>query len=343
MRAVKEPTVKLIIQIPCFNEEKTLPLVFEGMPRHIPGIDVIEYQIIDDGSTDNTVEVARSLGVHHIVSAGRINRRWLGRAFRAGVDHALKHGADIVVNTDGDNQYPSRYIADLVRPIVDGRADIAIGDRAPGKVEEFSWIKQRLQVLGSGVIQSLTGVPVRDAVSGFRAYSRESLLKIQVLTNYTYTVDTLIQAHQKGLDIEWVPISVNPKTRESRLITSLSAKVRKSGGTILRMVTLYRPFRTFMLFAGIFLVPGLFLLARFLYYYIIRGGQGGPSLIQSVVIGGVCVMVAVQMFVLGILADLMAANRTLLEDLLVRMRKLEIPESDSRPEEVIRDKDRHVG
>lgn len=272
--------MKLIIQIPCFNEEKTLPLVFEGMPRHIPGIDVIEYQIIDDGSTDNTVEVARSLGVHHIVSAGRINRRWLGRAFRAGVDHALKHGADIVVNTDGDNQYPSRYIADLVRPIVDGRADIAIGDRAPGKVEEFSWIKQRLQVLGSGVIQSLTGVPVRDAVSGFRAYSRESLLKIQVLTNYTYTVDTLIQAHQKGLDIEWVPISVNPKTRESRLITSLSAKVRKSGGTILRMVTLYRPFRTFMLFAGIFLVPGLFLLARFLYYYIIRGGQGGPSLIQ---------------------------------------------------------------
>ena len=335
--------MKLIIQIPCFNEEKTLPLVFEGMPRHIPGIDVIEYQIIDDGSTDNTVKVARSLGVHHIVSAGRINRRWLGRAFRAGIDHALKQGADIVVNTDGDNQYPSRYIADLVRPLVEGRADIAIGDRAPGKVKEFSWIKQRLQVLGSGVIQSLTGLPVKDAVSGFRAYSRDALLKIHVLTNYTYTVDTLIQSHQKGLDIEWVPITVNAKTRESRLITSISAKVRKSGGTILRMVTLYRPFRTFMLFSAMFLVPGAFLLARFFYYYIVRGGQGGTGLIQSVVIGGVCVMVAVQMFVLGILADLLAANRTLIEDLLVRMRKLELPKSAPLQEDVVREQKRHVG
>jgi glycosyltransferase involved in cell wall biosynthesis len=313
------------------------------MPRHIPGIDVIEYQIIDDGSTDNTVKVARSLGVHHIVSAGRINRRWLGRAFRAGIDHALKQGADIVVNTDGDNQYPSRYIADLVRPIVEGRADIAIGDRAPGKVKEFSWIKQRLQVLGSGVIQSLTGLPVKDAVSGFRAYSRDALLKIHVLTNYTYTVDTLIQSHQKGLDIEWVPITVNAKTRESRLITSISAKVRKSGGTILRMVTLYRPFRTFMLFSAMFLVPGVFLLARFFYYYIVRGGQGGTGLIQSVVIGGVCVMVAVQMFVLGILADLLAANRTLIEDLLVRMRKLELPKSAPLQEDVVQDQKRHVG
>ncbi len=334
--------MKLIIQIPCFNEEKTLPLVFEGMPRHIPGIDVIEYQIIDDGSTDNTVKVARSLGVHHIVSAGRVNRRWLGRAFRAGIDHALKHGADIVVNTDGDNQYPSRYIADLVRPIVEGRADIAIGDRAPGKVKEFSWIKQRLQVLGSGVIQSLTGLPVKDAVSGFRAYSRDALLKIHVLTNYTYTVDTLIQSHQKGLDIEWVPISVNAKTRESRLITSISAKVRKSGATILRMVTLYRPFRTFMLFSGLFLVPGVFLLSRFFYYYIVRQGQG-TGLVQSVVIGGVCIMVAVQMFVLGILADLLSANRTLIEDLLVRMRKLELPKNAPPQEDVVQEQKRRVG
>jgi hypothetical protein len=226
---------------------------------------------------------------------------------------------------------------------VEGRADIAIGDRAPGKVKEFSWIKQRLQVLGSGVIQSLTGLPVKDAVSGFRAYSRDALLKIHVLTNYTYTVDTLIQSHQKGLDIEWVPITVNAKTRESRLITSISAKVRKSGGTILRMVTLYRPFRTFMLFSAMFLVPGVFLLARFFYYYIVRGGQGGTGLIQSVVIGGVCVMVAVQMFVLGILADLLAANRTLIEDLLVRMRKLELPKSAPPQEDVVQEQKRHVG
>lgn len=334
--------MKLIIQIPCFNEEKTLPLVFEGMPKHIPGIDVIEYQIIDDGSTDNTVKVARALGVHHVVSAGRVNRRWLGRAFRAGIDHALKAGADIVVNTDGDNQYPSRYIESLVRPIVSGKADITIGDRAPGKIQEFSWIKQRLQVLGSGVIAKLTGLPVNDAVSGFRAYSRHALLKIHVLTDYTYTVDTLIQAHKKGLDIEWVPITVNAKTRESRLITSLFAKVRKSGGTILRLVTLYQPFRTFMIFSALFMVPGVFLLGRFFYFYILRHGQG-TGLVQSVVVGGVCIMVAVQMFVLGILADLLSANRTLIEDLLVRMRKLELPKSGPQQEDTVQEKKRQVG
>lgn len=317
--------MKLIIQIPCFNEETTLPSVFEGMPRTIPGIDTIEYQIIDDGSTDRTVEVARSLGVHHIVSAGRVNRRWLGRAFRLGIDHALRHGADIVVNTDGDNQYPSRLIESLVRPIVEGRADIVIGDRSPGTVQEFSWIKQRLQVFGSRVIQFLTGSEVRDAVSGFRAYSREALLKIHVLTNYTYTVDTLIQANKKGLDIEWVPITTNPKTRESRLIKSLFSKVRKSGATILRLVTLYDPFRTFLWFALIFGVPGLFLLARFFYFYILLEGRG-TGLVQSVVVGGVLLVIAVQMFVLGILADLLSANRTLIEDLLGRMRRLELRE-----------------
>lgn len=334
--------MKLIIQIPCFNEEKTLPLVFEGMPKHISGIDVIEYQIIDDGSTDNTVKVARALGVHHVVSSGRVNRRWLGRAFRAGIDNALRAGADIVVNTDGDNQYPSRYIESLVRPIIDGQADITIGDRSPGNIQEFSWIKQRLQVLGSGVIQRLTGLPVKDAVSGFRAYSREALLKIHVLTNYTYTVDTLIQAHEKGLDIEWVPIAVNAKTRESRLITSLFAKVRKSGSTILRLVTLYRPFKTFLFFSALFMVPGIFLLARFFFYYIIRHGQG-TGLVQSVVVGGVCIMVAVQMLVLGVLADLLSANRTLIEDLLARIRKLELPKPDLSQEDAVQEKKRHLG
>lgn len=321
--------VKLIIQIPCFNEENTLPLVFEKMPRQIAGIDEIEYQIIDDGSTDRTIEVARSLGVHHIVRAGRVNRRWLGRAFRMGVDHALQQGADIVVNTDGDNQYPSELIEVLVRPIIEGRADIVIGDRSPGKIREFSWIKRKLQVLGSGVIQFLTGGAVKDAVSGFRAYSREALLRINVLTNYTYTVDTLIQAQKKGLDIEWLPIFTNSKTRDSRLITSLFAKVRKSGSTILRLVTLYEPFKTFMLFAALFMVPGVLLLARFFIVYILLHGRGA-GLIQSVVIGGVCVVVAVQMFVLGILADLLSANRTLIEDLLARIRALELSGSGKK-------------
>ncbi len=333
--------MKLIIQIPCFNEEKTLPLVFQGMPRRIPGIDVIEYQIIDDGSTDRTVQVAKALGVHHIVTAGRVNRRWLGRAFRAGIDNALKAGADIVVNTDGDNQYPSQLIESLVRPILEGRADIAIGDRAPGKVQEFSWIKQRLQVLGSGVIQFLTGAPVKDAVSGFRAYSRDALLKIHVLTNYTYTVDTLIQAQKKGLEIEWVPITVNSKTRDSRLITSLLAKVRKSGSTILRLVTLYEPFKAFMIFSLIFLLPGLFLLARFFFFYVLLQGRA-TGLVQSVVIGGVCIMIAVQMFVLGILADLLSANRTLIEDLLSRVRRLELSKRKESGEEDLSDDERKM-
>ncbi len=324
--------MKLIIQIPCFNEERTLPLVFEGMPKRIEGIDQIEYQIIDDGSNDRTVEIARSLGVRHIVRAGRVNRRWLGRAFRAGIDHALLQGADIVVNTDGDNQYPSHLIESLVRPILEGRADIVIGDRNPGSIQEFSWIKRKLQVFGSRVVQFLTRAEVRDAVSGFRAYSRESLLKLHVLTNYTYTVDTLIQAHKKGLDIVWVPIVTNRKTRESRLITSLLSKVRKSGATILRLVTVYEPFKTFSLFSLVFLVPGLFLLARFFFFYILLHGRG-TGLVQSVVVGGVCVVIAVQMFVLGILADLLSANRTLIEDILSRMRRLELSKKEDELQE----------
>jgi len=324
--------VKLIIQIPCFNEERTLPLVFEGMPKRIEGIDQIEYQIIDDGSNDRTVEIARSLGVRHIVRAGRVNRRWLGRAFRAGIDHALLQGADIVVNTDGDNQYPSHLIESLVRPILEGRADIVIGDRNPGSIQEFSWIKRKLQVFGSRVVQFLTRAEVRDAVSGFRAYSRESLLKLHVLTNYTYTVDTLIQAHKKGLDIVWVPIVTNRKTRESRLITSLLSKVRKSGATILRLITVYEPFKTFSLFSLVFLVPGLFLLARFFFFYILLHGRG-TGLVQSVVVGGVCVVIAVQMFVLGILADLLSANRTLIEDILSRMRRLELSKKEKELQE----------
>jgi glycosyltransferase involved in cell wall biosynthesis len=315
--------MKVLIQIPCFNEEHTLRAVFAEMPKEIPGISKIEYQIIDDGSTDRTVAVARDLGVHHIVSAGRINRRWLGRAFRLGIDNALKVGADVVVNTDGDNQYPSSLIPELVRPIIEGRADIVIGDRNPGAVEEFSWIKQRLQVLGSWVIQCLTGAPVHDAVSGFRAYSRESLLRIHVLTNFTYTVDTLIQAHMKGLDVAWLPISTNRKTRDSRLIKSLFNKVRRSGVTILRMVTLYRPFQTFLWMTAFFLVPGLLLLGRFFYFYFFSSGEAAGH-IQSVVVGGVLLVIAVQLFVLGILAELLGANRALIEDMLTRVKRREL-------------------
>ncbi len=314
--------MKLIIQIPCYNEAQTLPLVFKNMPRSIPGIDIIEYLVIDDSSTDNTAEVAKQLGVHHVVRIRGKNRRWLGRTFKTGIDYALSQGADIVVNTDGDNQYPSAKIADLVCPILNGEVDIVIGDRNPGKFQEFSPMKRLLQSLGSKTIESLTREPVKDAVSGFRAYSREALIKINIMTNYTYTVDTLIQANKKGLDIAWVPITPNKKTRESHLIKSLWDKVKKSGATILRISAIYEPFKTFCYLTVLFLVPAIILLGRFLYFYFLVPGEAGGH-IQSVIVGGVCAVIAVQLFVLGIIGDLLSANRCLIEDLLLRIRRIE--------------------
>lgn len=315
--------MKLVIQIPCFNEEQTLPLVFEKMPERIEGIDCIEYQVIDDGSTDRTVEVAKQLGVHHIVQVSGKNRRWLGRAFKRGIDNALALGADIVVNTDGDNQYPSERIADLVRPIVDGYADVVIGDRDPSHFKGFSKAKQFLQKLGSATVGFLTGQPVKDAVSGFRAYSRSALLRIHVMTNYTYTVDTLMQAHQKGLEVVWLPISPNEKTRESRLITSSISKVRKSGLTILRLSTMHSPAKTFAVLSALFALPALGLLGRFGYFYLFVPAEADGH-IQSVVVGGVLLVIAFQLLFLGIIGDLLAVNRALIEDLLTRTRKLEL-------------------
>lgn len=310
--------MKLIIQIPCMNEEETLPLVFEKMPKEIEGIDKIEYQIIDDGSTDKTVKVAKELGVHHIVTYRGKNRRWLGRAFKMGIDNSLRQGADIVVNTDGDNQYPSESIPDLVRPILEGKAEIAIGDRQTQNIKEFSAFKKLLQKFGSFVTQFMSGQKVPDAVSGFRAYSKEALYKINIITNYTYTVDTIMQANKKGIDIAWVKIEVNPKTRESRLIKNIWSKVKKSGSTILRMYAVYDPFKTFTYVAAVFFLIGFALIGRFLYFYVQDDGAGH---IQSVIIGAVSVVIGVQMFALGLLADLMAVNRRLVEDLLEREKR----------------------
>ena len=334
--------MKLIIQIPCFNEEQTLPLVFERMPRSIPGIDCIEYQVIDDGSTDRTVEVAKELGVHHIVQVSGKNRRWLGRAFKLGIDNALALDADIVVNTDGDNQYPSEKIADLVQPIIDGYADVVIGDRDPANYKGFSSSKQFLQRLGSKTVGFLTGQPVKDAVSGFRAYSRNALLRIHVMTNYTYTVDTLMQAHQKGLEVVWLPIKPNDKTRESRLITSSISKVRKSGLTILRLSTMHSPAKTFAILSALFAIPAIGLLGRFGYFYLFVP-QEADGHIQSVVVGGVLLVIAVQLLFLGIIGDLLAVNRALIEDLLTRTRKLELHGGDSAGDKEDTTKVRLVG
>lgn len=315
--------MKLIIQIPCYNEEETLPLVFEKMPQTVEGIDTVEFLVIDDASTDRTVDVARSLGVHHIVRIRGENRRWLGRAFKVGIDHALELGADIVVNTDGDNQYPAERIPDLVAPILNGTSHIVIGDRKPGALREFSGTKRFLQRLGNRLVSFCVHVPVPDAVSGFRAYSREALLKIHVVTHYTYTVDTLIQAYNKGIPVAWIPIEPNEKTRESRLIPSLFSKVRKSGVNILRMTTIYSPFKTFLVFAVLFAVPGLLAIGRFLFFFFFVP-ERATGLIQSVVLGGVCLLIAVQMIVLGLLGDLLSVNRTLVEEALSRIRSLEL-------------------
>jgi len=312
--------MKLIIQIPCFNEEKTLPLVFKNMPKKIKGVDTIEYQIIDDGSTDNTVKIAKKLGVKHIISYRGKNRRWLGRAFKLGLENAMAKGADILVNTDGDNQYPSEKIPDLVKPIIEGRAEIVIGDRQTSEIDEFSKTKKFLQKVGSKLSQSASGEKVNDAVSGFRAYSREAMQKINVLTNYTYTVDTVIQANKKGLDIEWIPIKVNKKTRKSRLITDNFTKVRKSGLNILRMFAIYEPFKTFLFISIPFIVIALLAIGRFVYLYTLGQGAGN---IQSVVLGGVSLLVGVQLFSLGIIAELIAVNRKLTEDVNERLKVIE--------------------
>ncbi|MDD3661850.1 MAG: glycosyltransferase family 2 protein [Candidatus Dojkabacteria bacterium] len=310
--------MKLIIQIPCLNEESTLPLVFKNMPKKIPGVDTIEYQIIDDGSTDKTVEVAKRLGVHYIVTYRGSNRRWLGRAFKLGVDHAIKKDADILVNTDGDNQYPSERIPDLVRPILEGKAEIVIGDRQTGTIEEFSTIKKFLQKFGSAVTQLVSGGQVSDAVSGFRAYSREALSKINIVTDYTYTVDTLMQANQKGIDVAWVKIKVNPKTRQSRLIKNMWTKIKKSGSTIIRMYTIYQPLKFFAILGSLLFIVGILLIGRYVYFYMIIGEKAGH--LQSLVAGGVTILVSFQMAVIGIVADLLAVNRRLIEDILERMK-----------------------
>lgn len=326
--------MKLIIQIPCFNEERTLAQVFEKMPKEIEGIDELEFQIIDDCSTDQTVKIARDLGIHHIVQIKGRNRKWLGRAFQMGVESALNNGADILVNTDGDNQYPSERIPDLIKPILEEKADIVIGDRNPTAITEFSPVKRFLQGLGSKTVEFVTKETVKDAVSGFRAYSKESLLEINIITNYTYTVDTLVQALKKGLVVDWLPIQTNPKTRESRLISSTFSKIRKSGSTILRLSTIYQPFKTYACLSALFLLPGFFLLLRYLYFFFfIEGGSSGH--LQSIIAGCILIVIGFMLIMMGILGDLLSANRQLTDRLLTRLRKLERKldqeEAESKP------------
>jgi glycosyltransferase involved in cell wall biosynthesis len=314
---------KLIIQIPCWNEAETLPSVLAELPTAIPGIDCIETLVIDDGSSDGTAALAEELGVTHVIR--HIGNKGLARAFQSGLDTCLGLGADIIVNTDGDNQYPGRHIPSLVAPILRQEADLVIGDRQTGTVEHFSPVKKLLQSWGSRVVRAASGTRVPDAPSGFRAYSREAALRLNVLTNYTYTLETIIQAGKKGLVVVSVPITVNPVHRDSRLIQSNWNYVKHQAATILRLYAFYEPLRTFFYLSSPFFAVGLFLLGRFAYFYLI-GERGIGRHLQSLLVGGTALVIGVLIVILGVLADLSAANRRLIEQMSYRLKK---HESDS--------------
>jgi glycosyltransferase involved in cell wall biosynthesis len=310
--------MKLIIQIPCFNEEQTLGATLRELPRALPGVDCIEYLVVDDGSTDDTAAVARALGVHHVVRFPR--QRGLARGFAAGLDACLRQGADLIVNTDADNQYPASEIPRLIAPILAGRADLVIGDRRVGTVAGFSPLKRRLQQLGSWVVQRASGLPVPDATSGFRAMSRETAQRMMVLSEYSYTLETLIHAGARRLAVAYVPIPTNPPVRPSRLMRSLSDYLAHSTIAIIRAYTTYRPLRAFLTASGLVVLAGLVVGARFVYFYLIGRGNGH---IQSLILAAVLLVVGFQVGLIGLVADLIGFKRKILEELLYRVRRLE--------------------
>lgn len=314
----------LIIQIPCYNEAETLPLVVAELPRSLPGISRLEVLVIDDGSQDGTAEIAAELGVDHVLRLPR--NMGLAVAFQAGLDYCLRAGADVVVNTDGDNQYPARFIGALIQPVVQGQADIVIGDRQTYQIEHFSPLKRSLQQLGSWVVRVASGTDVPDATSGFRAFSREAALRLIVLTRYTYTLETIIQAGKKGLAIASVPIEVNDPTRKSRLMRSTWSYVKRSSATIIRLYTFYEPLRSFSFLAAPFVASGLLLLLRFFYFYLFTSISGVGRLSQSVTIGGTLLTVGFLIFLFGVMADIFSTQRALLEEILYRQRKRELEE-----------------
>jgi len=311
--------VKLIVQIPCYNEEQTLPETVADIPRQIEGIDQVEVLIIDDGSRDRTVEVADKIGVDHIVR----NKRNIGlaRSFRKGIDACLVRGADIIVNTDGDNQYCGADIPKLIAPILSGRADMVIGDRETNKIEHFSPVKKLLQQLGSGVVRKLAGIWVPDTVSGFRAFSREAAVRLNVVSSFSYTIETVIQAGKRQLFVDSIPVRTNPKTRDSRLFKSIPHFIQNSLGTMVRMYAMYQPLRVFFFLGSVLTLIGALPILRFLFFYFTSGGAGH---IQSLLLGSVFIILGFITFLVGLVADLISFNRQLLEMTLERVRRLEL-------------------
>ncbi len=314
---VQNSRKKLVVMIPCYNEEATIASVIGSIPKSIPGISKLDILIIDDGSTDKTVKIAKSLGVKHFVH-NEVNKG-LARSFVKGLNAALELGADIIVNTDGDNQYPQKDIPRLIQPILDNKAHIVIGDRQTHKIAHFSPTKKLFQKFGSAVVRKFSHTDVPDAVSGFRAFSREVAMRLNVFTDYTYTIETLIQAGRSRFTIVSVPIVTNSKNRESRLVKSIFSYLKKSASTMFKIFAIYEPLKVFTYIGMVVALPGLLVVGRFVYYYSLGEGNGH---IQSIVLGSIIVMIGFQIILFGLIASLIAVNRRLAEENLYYMKRM---------------------
>lgn len=310
--------MKLIIQIPCYNEEKSLPVAIAALPKKVQGFDEVEYLIINDGSTDRTVEVAKELGVHHIISFKK--NQGLAKVFMTGIDVCLKKGADVVVNTDADNQYNADDIPKLTRPILDGKADMVIGERPISNIRHFSFFKKMMQKLGSWVVRKASATDIPDAPSGFRAFSRDAIMRLNVFNDYTYTLETIIQAGRKNMAIVSVPVRVNEQLRPSRLVKSIPSYIKRSIITILRIFIVYQPSKFFSFFGYLFFLPGFILGLRWLVYYIIGTTR---TRVPSLILTAILILTGVFFFFLGVVADLISTNRKILEENQYRIRKME--------------------
>jgi glycosyltransferase involved in cell wall biosynthesis len=318
---------KLIIQIPCLNEAATLPATLADLPATIPGIDVIETLVIDDGSRDGTADIARAHGVHHIVRLRR--NKGLAAAFMAGIDAALKQGADFIVNTDADNQYGGHEIPKLLAPLLRGESDMVIGDRNIAELRHMGWRKRQLQRLGSWVVRQVSGTSVPDTTSGFRAYTREAALRVTIVSEFSYTLESIIQAGKKRMAIAHVPIETNARTRESRLFDSIFSYIKRSTATIVRIYAMYEPLKVFSYIGLALFAIGLIIPIQFVYTELTQT-RFGPRNLQGLILSAVFMIVGFQVLLIGLLADVISANRKLLEDLLYRVRKLEIPGDEDR-------------